>query len=389
MQIDDFFDSGNVEVIDATDPSHIRLTVRCDPPTETRAGTVRYRQWFHFRLAGVQGVPLTIHLEDVASWSYPKGWEGYRAVYSTDHYHWRRAETSFEGGHLIVRITPKADVLWLAYFAPYALERLRRRIGRWCRHEEVWLRPLCRTVEGRPLERLIVGRPDRDVPVVWIVARQHPGETMASWWVEGFMHRLLDDHDGLAVQLRERATFHVAPLLNPDGSYRGFIRTNVRGVDLNRAWSGASPEDAPEVHGVLEAMDRVGVDLCLDVHGDSDVPYCFLSEPHGAPAWNERLEAQEKAFCAAYERANPDFQREIGYPRVPPGRGDMRICKNAVTQRFGSLAATLEMPFKHSADGARDQPGWSPERCQRMGAASLAAFDAALRELLAQHRSLG
>jgi murein tripeptide amidase MpaA len=28
--------------------------------------------------------------------------------------------------------------------------------------------------------------------VVWIIGRQHPGESMASWWMEGFVRRLLD-----------------------------------------------------------------------------------------------------------------------------------------------------------------------------------------------------
>ena len=26
--------------------------------------------------------------------------------------------------------------------------------------------------------------------VVWIIGRQHPGESMASWWMEGFVRRL-------------------------------------------------------------------------------------------------------------------------------------------------------------------------------------------------------
>ncbi|HJL19124.1 MAG TPA: M14-type cytosolic carboxypeptidase [Sandaracinaceae bacterium LLY-WYZ-13_1] len=381
MQIDDRFDSGNIEVIDASDPADIRLTIRPDPPSETAKGVVRYRQWFHFRLAGVRDVPLTIHLEDVAAWSYPKGWEGYRAVCSSDHRHWGRADTAYEDGHLTIRVTPDADVLWLAYFAPYALERLRRRIGEWCRHADVWLRPLCRTVEGRPLDRLIIGRPARDVPVVWVVARQHPGETMASWWMEGFVRRLLDDHDGLARRLRERATFHVVPLMNPDGSHHGFIRTNARGVDLNRAWEEPPMDDAPEVHATLAAMDRTGVDLCLDVHGESDIPHSFVTGPHGVEAWGARLESQERAFCDAYERANPDFQQVAGYPRDRPGRVTMGILKNAITQRFGCYATTLEMPFKHSTDVDDETPGWNPERCQRMGASALSAFDAALDAL--------
>ena len=96
MQIDDHFDSGNIEVLDAGDPANIQLTLRADPPCETPDGTVRYEQWFHFRVTGVRGVPLTIRLVGAAETSYPGGWVAYRAVYSTDHHHWRRADTTYD-----------------------------------------------------------------------------------------------------------------------------------------------------------------------------------------------------------------------------------------------------------------------------------------------------
>ena len=381
MQIDDHFDSGNIEVLEAEDPGAIRLGVRADPPCETEDGVVHHKQWFHFRIAGVRDIPLTIHLEGAANTSYPGGWVDYRAVYSTDHRRWRRADTSYANGDLTIRVTPETDVIWLAYFAPYDLERLQSQIGRWCTHRDVWLRALGRTVDGRPLDRLIIGDLERDRPVVWIVARQHPGETMASWWTEGFVRRLLDDHDGLAVRLRERATFHIVPLMNPDGSRKGYIRTNANGLDLNRTWADPSPADAPEVHHTLRAMEQTGVDLCLDVHGDSDLPYSFAVTPHAIEAWDEPMAAVERAFCDSYERANPDFQQVHGYPPETRDTVHMGTCKNAVAQRFGCFAVTLEMPFKNDADMRNASDGWSPPRCRQMGAAALDAVDAALERV--------
>jgi murein tripeptide amidase MpaA len=377
MQIDDHFDSGNIEVIAADDPGNIRLTVRADPPCETPDGTIFYKQWFHFRIAGIRNTPLTIHLEDAPDTSYPKGWEDYRAVYSTDRGFWRRADTTYGDRGLTIRVTPEADVIWVAYFAPYDIGRLQAQIGRWCTHEDVWLRALGRTVDGRPLDRLIVGDRDRERPAIWVVARQHPGETMASWWIEGFVRRLLDDYDGLSVRLRERATFHIVPLMNPDGSMKGYIRTNASGVDLNRVWDDPSAEEAPEVYATLEEMDRTGVALCLDVHGDSDLPYSFAVIPRAA--WGQRMESIGRAFCDTYERANPDFQQEHGYPLGDPSSVHMGICKNAIAERFACFAATLEMPFKHNADFRDERQGWSPPRCRRMGASALDGIDAALR----------
>ena len=41
---------------------------------------------------------------------------------------------------------------------------------------------------------------------IWVIARQHPGETMAEWFVEGMMDALLDD-----VAIRSRASCCSAP----------------------------------------------------------------------------------------------------------------------------------------------------------------------------------
>jgi len=35
--------------------------------------------------------------------------------------------------------------------------------------------------------------------------------------------------------------------MNPDGSVRGYLRTNANGVNLNREWDKTNPEQSPEV----------------------------------------------------------------------------------------------------------------------------------------------
>src|SRR3546814_8300226 len=83
---------------------------------------------------------------------------------------------------------------------------------------------------------------------VWLYARQHPGETMAEWWMEGALERLTDVADPVARSLRRKARFHIVPNINPDGSFRGHLRTNAAGVNLNREWHAPSLERSPEVH---------------------------------------------------------------------------------------------------------------------------------------------
>src|SRR3546814_2841197 len=70
---------------------------------------------------------------------------------------------------------------------------------------------------------------------------------MAEWWMEGALEKLLDDDDPVSRRLRQKATFHVVPNMNPDGSSRGHLRTNAVGTNLNREWHEPSAEKSPEV----------------------------------------------------------------------------------------------------------------------------------------------
>ena len=51
-------------------------------------------------------------------------------------------------------------------------------------------------------------------------------------------------------------------------------------------------------------MDRVGCDMCLDVHGDETLPYNFILGAEAVPAWNAgpRLKTLQDTFCAAYQQ---------------------------------------------------------------------------------------
>ena len=96
MKISSNFDSGNIEVIEATSADNIRLNIRYDEGGE-------FFQWFHFRVSGVKGEELIISLENASEASYTKGWEGYRACVSYDRETWFRTETDYDGEELTIR----------------------------------------------------------------------------------------------------------------------------------------------------------------------------------------------------------------------------------------------------------------------------------------------
>jgi murein tripeptide amidase MpaA len=237
------------------------------------------------------------------------------------------------------------------------------------------------SLDGQDIDLLRIGEPSGERSTCWFVARQHPGESMAEWWMEGFLERLVDDADPVARAVRRRAVFYVVPNMNPDGSRRGHLRTNAAGANLNREWAKPAAKRSPEVLCVRARMLETGCDFALDVHGDEALPYNFLAGMMGIPSLTERQTALYDAFSQALLRATPDFQTEHGYPASPPGKGNLTMCSNWVAEQFGCPAATLEMPFKDTADTPDERQGWSPARCKRFGAAALDALHAVLDDL--------
>jgi murein tripeptide amidase MpaA len=166
--------------------------------------------------------------------------------------------TSYDGSELIIEHRPTTDLVYYAYFAPYSLERHSDLIAQSVAHPLVTLERLGTTPDGRDLDLLRIGDQHEKKPC-WIIARQHPGETMAEWLVEGLLERLLDPHDPVARSLLSQATFYVVPNMNPDGSARGHLRCNALGVNLNRAWQEPNLSQSPEVFLVREKMQKTGV----------------------------------------------------------------------------------------------------------------------------------
>ena len=374
MHISSNFDGGNITCLDAGDPADIRLEIDKD------AGADFY-QWFYFRLTGARGRDCTLKIVNAGGASYTKGWQDYRAVASYDRDDWFRVPTAFDGTTLTISHRPEYDAVYYAYFAPYSLERHADLIADAQTSPLVEVARLGATLDGQDLDLLHIGEAGGDRRVCWIIGRQHPGETMAAWWMEGMLERLLDRDDAIARALVGRAVFHVVPNMNPDGGRRGHLRTNAVGANLNREWRDATMARSPEVFLVREAMQRTGVDFCLDVHGDEALPYNFIVGPEGTPGWTDQRDTVLRAYKDTLRRANPDFQIEHGYPVARRGQANMTMSTNYLAEAFGCLAMTLEMPFKDTTDTPNEATGWSPERCRKLGAASLDALYAVIDRL--------
>jgi murein tripeptide amidase MpaA len=351
------FDGGNIKLI-AIDGDRVDIEIVKDKDSD-------FYQWFSFRLANAAGRKLTFRILNAGGSAYPFGWPGYKTRASTDRETWRQIETRYENGVLEFDWQSDAPLAWFAYFAPYTMEQHEALIAKYAAMPGVMHHELGHTLDGRAMDLLTIGSGDKPV---WLYARQHPGESMAEWWMEGALEWLTSP---AADALKAKCTFYVVPNMNPDGTFRGHLRTNAAGVNLNREWHEPSMEKSPEVKLVRDAMDETGIKLAMDVHGDEAIPANFLAGFEGIPSWTDELGEKFYDFGRRLAARTPEFQTEKGYDKSAPGKANLTMSTNQLAERYGAVAMTLEMPFKDHDPNPDAEFGWSPERSKQLAVAML------------------
>mmetsp|Transcript_33561 Transcript_33561/g.77407 ORF Transcript_33561/g.77407 Transcript_33561/m.77407 type:complete len:461 (-) Transcript_33561:487-1869(-) len=356
------FDSGNIRHEsteldgDKDNIATVSLSIVPDPHTELEDKA--HMQHFAFR-SSVSAPPAMTSLRTVryeisnaGDASYACAWSG-TTVFASDRYDasasgddgWRRVpSTSYDASSGVLSWTydhssgPGSSVHF-GYFPPYTYDRHLALVGRasGVAAPGLAVRSLGRTLDGREIDYVRVGTGPLQA---WVIARQHPGESMAEFYVEGLMERLLLDFsedDQIAARALKEFTWHLVPNMNVDGSVRGHLRTNAAGSNLNREWDDSPDykaptlERSPEVYHVLREMDRTGVDFFVDVHGDEELPFVFLAGSEGCPNWSERLKGLHGAFLGRYcTSSGGDIQKEVSYEPDSPGEGKTCICSNQI-----------------------------------------------------------
>lgn len=210
----------------------------------------RFCNWFMFKVEGAKGRTLTIDLKNVQI----RKWKTLNPVYSyvedlSDPESFRPVpfrgrparplkarngplipDTRGQKWHFISHVQVEGDTLrltqrfdedsaWVAMKYPYTCEyaekfsELISRRGGICDVAEIG-----RSKEGRPIKLVKIGKGGEDrKPCVLIYAREHPTEHDTSWVAEGAMLFLLSNAPE-ARAIRQRFTFLVIPILDPDGA---------------------------------------------------------------------------------------------------------------------------------------------------------------------------
>lgn len=375
LTISSDFDSGNIQVLDSSDPAHIKLAIR--PDTQSA-----HFQWFHFKVDGLNvAQTYGLSLSNASESTFNSAWSGYNAVASYDHKHWFRVPSGFDGKALNFSLVADQAQVWFAYFEPYSRERHDRLIEQAQANAGMQLLATGKSIEGRDVQLLRKGDGSEGKRKIWFIAQQHPGEHMAEWFMEGVIERLQQKDDTVLQQLLASADLYLVPNMNPDGAFHGHLRTNAAGKDLNRAWQDSTEAQSPEVLFVRQQMEKYGVDMFLDVHGDEEIPHVFTAACEGNPGYTIHQRQLEERFRSRLSDVTVDFQTVYGYPRSAPGQANMNLAANAIGERYKCLALTLEMPFKDHDNAPDPLTGWSGKRSAQLAKDVLSVLAQMVEEL--------
>ena len=212
------------------------------------------------------------------------------------------------------RLPDAAALIEVAFCIPYGDEELDQLLA--ATRGRLHLRSIGSSEGGRPFLRLANGDgvEGSQRPGLFIIARQHAGETPGSWVLDGLLRRI--------AELGEDAPLTWAiPFADCDGVAEGAYGKDRHPVDFNRSWwtMGRRHEVHCAMRDLARWRARCAPRLCLDLHApgalERDGCYVFTTlggsgqaSPASA-AWSERF-----AAALGGRFASASFTRHATYP---------------------------------------------------------------------------
>eukprot|EP00929_Paragymnodinium_shiwhaense_P088251 TRINITY_DN48532_c0_g2_i1.p1 TRINITY_DN48532_c0_g2~~TRINITY_DN48532_c0_g2_i1.p1 ORF type:complete len:1191 (+),score=234.38 TRINITY_DN48532_c0_g2_i1:174-3746(+) len=317
------------------------------------------------------------------------------------------------------RIDCPGDEIYFAAYPPYTYSMLNDFLSELDEHEvareHFRCYELCRCLSQLPVPLLVISQGIRctdsqerkrvgkhspgqsarrgaEEPRAWkrgalvVLARQHPGEVVGSWTVQGLIRFLLGPTP-VAKLLREEFVIHIVPMVNVDGVIHGNSRCTLAGLDPNRIWHDPNPIIHPDVFAVKRHLRRLaegswnsgvpgynskGIEVFLDFHGHSAK---FGSFFYGSCPTSRISNALLPKLCATATR---DVAWEACHWRCP--RSHRKSARYVVFKQLGvkhsfTLECSLFAPAPLPVGGASSGGGWTaaktftPERVEWLGMA--------------------
>ncbi|MBN1809191.1 MAG: hypothetical protein JW909_08990 [Planctomycetes bacterium] len=272
--------NGLVLCVEDRDVPEVHFLAECRECTEF--------MWFHMDAAGAAPGGLRFVWDNA---HYALGNSNLigrmRPVYRIDDGEWERAATvrvqdKMEGPALVFETPPARVHTAVATCYPYGLRELDATLATLQRRPHH--APVALTSHGRVINRYrfpAVEHGGQAAPAgVYVLARQHSGETPGSLAMDGMMRWLANGNGG-------GMEWWLLPFVDLDGVESGNYGKDSLPIDFNRAWSRLPMR--PEIKGIQSDMatfvSRTSTHILIDLHGpghSEDGVYTHLP-PDGRP----------------------------------------------------------------------------------------------------------
>lgn len=214
--------------------------------------------WFHFRIERPAGPKIQCVLVNAHQClGSMEGWGGNAPVYRVGNRGWQRVSTGQvkwdEHGvpcyEFALNLSSNDRSVEVAFCYPYQQADLQRILD----ETQVWkTATIGYSAKSRPIFRIYNQlRDDKPKRGVYVIARQHSGETTGSWVMDGMLRYL--------ASAQGKGTFSdlcwwMVPFTDIDGVEEGYYGKDQYPVDVNRAWTDIPGR--PENHVVQQDIKR-------------------------------------------------------------------------------------------------------------------------------------
>ncbi len=217
---------------------------------------------------------------------------------------------------------------------------------------------------GHAIQRLFnaPGSSGGNHPGIYILARQHAGETPGSWVLDGLIRYWSQARKGGYV-------IWTVPFVDIDGVMWGHFGRDGFPYDLDRAWCSPSPRHETSIirNDILRWKSRCKPVLALDLHApgacDREGVYAYAAAEGTTSAeeskWCNVIKGELQAGYAATE-----FRRKDARPHRLPTPSFTDMMRN----EFGIPALNIQIPYTHCGNDVLTQKSYR-EIGQRIGQA--------------------
>ncbi|CAH0727445.1 unnamed protein product, partial [Brenthis ino] len=243
------FESGNLRKAIQACPREYELILMPD------VNSTKRHQWFYFEVRNMQqgrpyifnivnceksdsqfnfGMKPVMYSVKEAVLGRP-GWvrTGSEICYYRNSYHYANQKTNkcYLTVTFNIEFPHTNDVCYIAYHFPFTYSMMMTRIWQWSAQlpPNTYFRaePLCYSLNNNEVPLLTISAEDSpsnpivDRDIIFLTARVHPGESNASWVMDGTLACLLAATT-LAAALRAKYVFKIVPILNVEGVVNGW-----------------------------------------------------------------------------------------------------------------------------------------------------------------------